>query len=76
MFVGAIFPASAPAQQAVTTIRGDDGAEMVLVPAGEFWMGNSPAEVARLKEECKKLGATDAQCKDAVERESPRRKVT
>jgi iron(II)-dependent oxidoreductase len=42
-------PFAADAQQASTglaaVIQGNDGAEMVLIPAGEFWMGSTPEEV-------------------------------
>jgi formylglycine-generating enzyme required for sulfatase activity/uncharacterized caspase-like protein len=62
-------------QEPAAVVKSDDGAEMVLVKAGEFSMGNSGAEVERLKEECKKLGSTEAQCKDWYERESPRHRV-
>jgi len=44
----------------------------VLVPAGEFWMGNTAAEVERLKkEDCKVPGPSVEQC----EREAPRHRV-
>jgi len=57
-------------------IKGDDGAEMVLVPAGEFWMGSTREEVDRVIEECKKAGQPEASCKDWNERELPQRRVT
>lgn len=56
-------------------VRGDDGAEMVLVPAGEFWMGSNPAEVEKAKEDCKKQGVAEASCKGWIEREQPRHRV-
>ena len=49
--------------------------EMVVVPAGEFWMGSKVEEVSRLKEECRALGETAARCKDWYEREVPRHRV-
>jgi formylglycine-generating enzyme required for sulfatase activity len=36
-------------------IKTEDGAEMVLVPAGEFWMGSTREEVDRLIADCRKL---------------------
>jgi formylglycine-generating enzyme required for sulfatase activity len=56
-------------------VRGEDGAEMVLVPAGEFWMGSEPAETARAAEVCRKGGSTEAQCTQWLEREVPRHRV-
>jgi len=57
-------------------IKGDDGAEMLLVPAGEFWMGSTPAEIERVKDECKKVGNSEDNCKQWFEREGPRHRVT
>jgi formylglycine-generating enzyme required for sulfatase activity len=58
------------------TIKGGDDAEMVLIPAGEFWMGSTPAEVERAKDECKKLGIAEATpCETFHERERPRHRV-
>jgi formylglycine-generating enzyme required for sulfatase activity/predicted Ser/Thr protein kinase len=54
----------------------DDGVEMVLVPVGEFWMGSSAAEVERAKGDCKKRGNSEPQCKDLLERELPRHRVS
>ena len=57
-------------------LRPDDGAEMVLVPAGEFWMGSTEAEVERAIEECRTSGVTEeANCKIWVRRELPRHRV-
>src|SRR5207249_4244997 len=50
-------------------------AEMVLIPAGEFWMGSAPAEMERAREECKKAGVPEASCKSWMEREAPRHRV-
>ncbi len=56
-------------------LRGEDGAEMVLVPAGEFWMGTSPEDVARLVEECRRFGDDEGACRRWIEPEAPRHKV-
>lgn len=58
-------------------IQGDDGADMMLVPAGEFWMGSSPATVTKLVEECQKHQSqpSEAQCFTWYERELPRHRV-
>jgi hypothetical protein len=56
-------------------LKGDDGAEMVLVPAGEFWMGSAPGEIGRAKDECKKAGVAEATCKSLFDREGPRHRV-
>jgi formylglycine-generating enzyme required for sulfatase activity len=55
-------------------LRTEDGAEMVLVPAGEFWMGSSQAEVTWAVGECKKRGAEDV-CQRLLEVEQPRHRV-
>ncbi|MBM4443661.1 MAG: caspase family protein, partial [Candidatus Rokubacteria bacterium] len=52
-------------------IKGDDGAEMVLVPAGEFWMGSDQAEIDRYIEGCKKAGVPESSCKPGGAREAP-----
>ena len=54
-------------------VKGDDGADMVLVPAGEFWMGNDAAEVDRFVEGCQKVGHPS--CKQWGNRETPRHRV-
>ncbi len=56
-------------------LRGDDGAEMVLVPAGDFWMGSDQAEVTGVVEECKNSGGKEDACKAWYERELPRHRV-
>jgi formylglycine-generating enzyme required for sulfatase activity len=60
-------------------LTGDDGAEMMLVPAGELWMGSAPGDIGnldQLRAECKTFGVTDQQCKDWQEREWPRHRVS
>ena len=57
-------------------VRADDGVEMVLVPAGEFWMGSTDAEITRSVEACpKQTGRDEAWCKARLEGERPRRRV-
>lgn len=34
----------------------DDGAEMVLVPAGEFWMGSRREDIVDAQSQCRRLG--------------------
>ena len=57
--------------------RSEDGAEMVLIPAGEFWMGSSAGEIERVKSLCTGQGRDWPTCKDVnVEHhESPLRRV-
>jgi formylglycine-generating enzyme required for sulfatase activity len=62
-----------PEPPAVT--KTEDGAEMVLVPAGEFWMGSDAAEVERFKQECRKAGVSEESCRRWGEREAPRHRV-
>jgi formylglycine-generating enzyme len=58
-------------------IRGEDGAEMVLIPPGDFWMGNTPEGLDSFRSYCTRNPKVSA-CKDgAFERdELPRRRVT
>jgi len=51
------------------TIVGNDGAEMVLVPAGEFIMGSNADEIDRLLQ-----GRTDVK-REFFDREIPRHQV-
>lgn len=57
--------------------RSEDGAEMALVPAGEFWMGSSDDEIARVKSTCTGRGRDWTICKEAKYEvhEVPRRRV-
>jgi formylglycine-generating enzyme required for sulfatase activity len=57
------------------TIKGEDGAEMVLIPGGEFWMGSTREEVNRVIAECKGAGVPEALCKEWIEAELPRHRV-
>ncbi len=54
-------------------VRGDDGAEMMLVGAGDFWMGIGDADQARFKDECRQQGGVEKDC--AFDREGPRHRV-
>ena len=57
----------------VTT--GEDGADMVLVPAGEFLMGSVAREAEQFVEACKGAGGNAAACKAWADREVPRHRV-
>jgi formylglycine-generating enzyme required for sulfatase activity len=58
-------------------IRGEDGAEMVLVPAGEFWMGNTPEGLEPIRGFCKRAPTGNVCKNERYERdELPRRRVT
>ncbi len=50
--------------------------EMVLVPAGEFWMGSTKEEVKRIVEKCKESGITEEVCNNWFQAETPRHRVT
>ena len=58
-------------------VKGDDSAEMVLVPAGEFRMGSTREEVDRTIAECRKRSSnpSEAQCRNWYERELPQHRV-
>jgi formylglycine-generating enzyme required for sulfatase activity len=59
------------------TSKSDDGALMVLVPSGQFWMGSDAAEVEHAKEECpRSTSRTVEWCKQRFERELGRHRVT
>jgi formylglycine-generating enzyme required for sulfatase activity len=67
--LAALRPAGQNPQALAPTIRGQDGAEMVLVPAGEFVMGSAPEEITDLLQRQPK--AKGALLKD----ETPRHRV-
>ena len=52
-----------------------DDAAMVLIPAGEFWMGSDAAEVQRLVQQCRAAGLSDDACRLWGAREAPRHRV-
>jgi formylglycine-generating enzyme required for sulfatase activity len=59
-------------------VRGADGAEMIVVPAGPFAMGSSAAEVARGVAECRKRAKPEheARCEGWFRAEGPQHQVT
>ncbi|RMH09872.1 MAG: formylglycine-generating enzyme family protein [Nitrospirae bacterium] len=61
----------------LTTITGRDGAPMVLLPAGEFWMGTSEQELAQLVRDCVQAGwrADRMACEQYFSDEQPRHRV-
>ncbi len=69
-------PYQAP-QQSAREIAGKDGASMVLIPAGEFQMGSTQEEVARLVEDCKQTRKKDdMSCRAVFQGEMPRHRVS
>ena len=58
-------------------IKSEDGAEMVLIPEGEFWMGNTPEGLAAFRSYCTRFPKVPSCKNGAYERdELPRRLVT
>jgi len=58
-------------------ITGKDGAPMVLIPAGSFWMGSTEDEVARMVDECTRAGRDKEEtCRGWLKPELPRHQVT
>lgn len=53
----------------------DDGAEMALIPAGDFWMGSTQQDVESLVKEGKKIGIDEAGYRRVLERDLPRHRV-
>ena len=55
----------------------DDGAEMVLIPPGDFWMGNTPEGLEPFRDFCKRVPMSPLCTDGRYERdELPRRRVT
>jgi formylglycine-generating enzyme len=53
VFVLAVTVGAGPAMGQERVIKGPDGAEMVLIPAGSFAMGSAPSDIARAVDECR-----------------------
>jgi len=61
---------------AVGGATGGDGTEMILIPAGEFWMGSSPAAVTKLTEnDCNRFDRGKGTCRTWVATELPAHRV-
>jgi formylglycine-generating enzyme required for sulfatase activity len=58
-------------------IKGADGAEMVLIPAGAFAMGSAPSDIARAVDECRKRAKpeNEAKCEGWFRSEGPQHTV-
>ncbi len=57
------------------TGTGKDGAPMVLIPKGEFWMGTSKEEMAKVFSDCQSHGFKREKCEGWYEDEMPRHRV-
>lgn len=68
--VASVLPPSTPHMR----LGGDDGAAMVLVPAGEFSMGSRREDIVDAQSQCRALGAAAALC-DRFDDEMPRHVV-
>lgn len=72
--------AKGPAYQAPTslpkTITGKDGAAMVLIPGGTFWMGSTADEVEAVVKECVGYDFEEEECRGWFKDEVPRHKVS
>lgn len=65
------------AKQAGRESTGKDGAPMVRVPGGAFWMGSSESDVDRVIDDCKTQSKKDEQiCRGWFAPEQPRHHVT
>ena len=56
--------------------KGEDGAEMALIPAGTFKMGSTREELDRVIGECRQSGQREFQCRDWFDQELARQQVT
>ena len=74
MFALAALPRASTATSSRTGLPVDER-EMVLIPAGEFWMGSTAAEIDRFKQECQRSGDGAPRCRDWFDREQPRHRV-
>lgn len=73
--------AAATSSELASVIKGNDGAEMVLIPAGDFWMGSGQAEIDHFYRECKAAanrgtGISEPTCVTLARPEIPRHRVT
>lgn len=71
---GSALAAAPAATESVT--KGDDGAEMVRVSQGDFWMGSADEEIAEAVRDCRKTARTEETCRSMLGNEAPRHRVT
>jgi len=63
------------AAAALNTVIGEDGAPMVHIPAGEFWIGARPEEITSLVAECQKTAPRGTECRSPYADQQPRHRV-
>ncbi|TAJ28041.1 MAG: formylglycine-generating enzyme family protein [Nitrospirae bacterium] len=81
LFVPSVWSAPVPlsgdsSRDIPAKMTGKDGAPMVLIPSGEFWMGSTPDQVDRVVKECEVTTGNDAAtCQGWFQNEMPRHRV-
>ncbi len=69
-------PAYEAPRQLEREITGKDGAPMVLISEGSFWMGSTEDEIERVVDECTRVTKKEDQCRGWFKPEQPRHQVT
>lgn len=69
-------PTKGASPTSVREITSKDGVPMILISAGDFWMGSTTEEIDKVTEECLKiLGEFRITCRSFLKYEQPRHKV-